>query len=161
MTQKVQTKKPEAKPNTEVAKTENPMANLPADVQKALAKFQLRERVGVAPQWKPENADDFLIGRVVGAGQAGKYDSIFLTFNTPDGVQTVWMNGDLKMKLAKSVDEGVKLIGKDFLVLFKGWLTVAENPRLANDMREYLVMEVLGPQSEVAPGTKPIIDMIS
>lgn len=113
------------------------LAGLPPHIQHALARFKTKERVGVAPTWKPTAEGECIVGSVTAAKVAGKYKSTVITLETPDGPRAVWLNADMKLKLGDSA-----LVGLNLLIQFEGWLTKEQNPNIKKDMRLFRVIEV-------------------
>ena len=125
-------------PSTALNKLANP------ELQQALAKYQVREAPGLAPQWKPEKPGEFIIGTVssVRDQKTDFGEATIVTINTPDGQKAVFLSADLRLKLANAEP------GQAYVIQFDGWMKKAENPKLLNDMKIYTVIEVMPPENQ-------------
>lgn len=139
------TKKTEAnKSNTDLivfTRTKNTdLEGLSPDLQQALKAYDTRELVGVAPQWKAEKEGDFIVGTVIGVRESvGKFDGTALVMDTLEGPRSVFLNGDMRVKLGEDEE---KLLGKNLVIQFMGWMYKKENPALVDDMKVYKVLQV-------------------
>ena len=116
------------------------LTGLSAELQEALKQYDTREIVGVAPQWKAEKPGDFIVGSVIGVrNEVGKFDGTALVMDTVDGVKSVFLNGDMRVKLGEDEE---KLIGKNLVIQFMGMMYKKENPALVDDMKVYKILEV-------------------
>jgi hypothetical protein len=115
-----------------------PANSLPANIQQALSKYTLKERAGVAPTWEPKNPGEFILGSVVAVrAGVGKYQGTVMVLDTPTGFQSVWLGADLSLKLPNVVE------GMNLVIQFEGWLEQKDQPKLANRMRQFKVIEVM------------------
>ena len=116
---------------------------MPPELADALAGYNVTEAPGVAPDWKPQNPGDYIVGQIIDykAG-IGKYggDVIALTGKTMPGdtvgIFSVWLAGDLAVKITK------EWVDRVVVIYFERIVTQAENKRLQGDMRQYKVYEV-------------------
>lgn len=116
------------------------MEGLSPEVQEALADFDIQELVGIAPQWKPEAEGDWLAGRIISEKHGvGKYKGSVLTIESNRGTLSIWMGRDCQIKMGSA-----PATGRNFVFQYEGWLRKEQMPSLANDMRVYKVIEVLG-----------------
>lgn len=115
------------------------LKRLDPKLQEALSKYRTRESIGVAPQWKPENPGDFIVGSVtnVRVVDTDFGESTIVTFETTDGPKAVFLSADLKIKLGHAQP------GQAYVVQFDGWMRKSTNGNLRNDMKIYTVIEVL------------------
>ncbi len=109
-------------------------------------KVEVREIPGVAPDWKPVNPGDFILGRCVDIrevdtrftktdGNGNKTNvghcAVFETA-IPGGFRTVWLGADLRIKIKNA-------IGAVFSIEYIGSQDIGKG----NPMKQYRVCEVL------------------
>jgi hypothetical protein len=129
-------------------KQEKTLENLPEEIREALADFDLRELVGIAPSWNPKGSrkdgkdvdPNWIAGHVIAERHGvGPHLSSVLTVESNLGVRAVWFSTDMKLKLGDA-----QATGRNFVFQFDGWLRKADMPNLKNDMKLIKVIEVLG-----------------
>lgn len=120
-----------------VFRKETDLSGLPEQIRKALSKFNVKTKHGIAPTWNPTKEGEFILGTVSSLRKGvGKYQSDVITLDTVGGPFAIWISADLKTKL------GEDPVGKHLVIQFQGKLQKKDNPSLANDMKLYHVMEV-------------------
>lgn len=113
---------------------------LPPALQQKLARFQMREAAGFAPQWKPSKIGDYLLGRILSIRNTKTQfgEATVVTLLCEDGQQrAIFLGTDLKTKLNGAEKDQV------YVIQFDGEETKKENPRLKNNMKKWSVIEVL------------------
>ena len=138
-------------------------SGLPAHVRTALQKYKTRDLTGIAPDWRPETPDAFILGTIIAERLAGKHSKAFqekhpgqanvVVIQTIDGPYSLWFGADLALKFQGRAS----LLGANVVVVFKGysrkvegkgWVDVTTQVRDKNDMRNYQVTEVIGLKEE-------------
>jgi hypothetical protein len=118
-------------PNTALKK-------LPPMLQEALKKFKVREAAGFAPQWKPKDPGEYLVGTILSVREAETEFGLatIVTMQSQQGQLAIFLGTELKMKL-----EGAQS-GQHYVIQFDGMETKKQNPKLKNDMKKWTVIEV-------------------
>lgn len=125
------------------------LSDLPPEIREALAEFEVKELVGIAPAWTPKGSvkgdptkgddPDFIAGHVISERHGlGQFGSSVLVIESNLGTRSIWLGSDMKLKLGEA-----PATGRNFVFQFQGWLTKKDNPRIANDMKIIRVIEVM------------------
>ncbi len=114
------------------------MKKLPPVIQQALSKYKLREAAGFAPQWKPKNPGEFLVGTILSVRDAETEFGIatVVTMQSQQGQAAIFLGTELRMKL-----EGCRP-GQHYVIQYDGLESKKDNPKLKNDMKKWTVIEV-------------------
>lgn len=113
---------------------------LPPALQQKLARYQMREAAGFAPQWKPTKVGDYLLGKILAIrGTETQYgNATVITLLCDDGVQrAIFLGRELLVKLNDAVT------GQVYVIQYDGIESKKDNPRLKNDMKKFSVIEVM------------------